>query len=134
MTGWRDVVVAAAMLGAISFASTPFAAEVSFESDLMPTLKRRCGACHITGEEPGKMALIPGQAYAALVNQPSVEAEGMLRVTPGDPGQSYLIHKLEGTHADVGGSGARMPFHQGPLPAKQILQFRDWISAGAPDN
>lgn len=108
--------------------------EVLFEQDLMPTIKRRCGACHITGDEPGKMALVPGKAYASLVGQDSVELPTMKRVAPGEPEQSYLMHKLQGTHVEVGGNGARMPFHQGPLPASQIEQIRLWIAQGAPDN
>ena len=107
--------------------------EISFEKDLMPTLKRRCAACHITGTEPGQMALVPGKAYDFLVNVDSVEAK-MKRVAPGDPGQSYLIHKLQGTHLDVGGNGVRMPFHQGPLPQGEIDRFRQWIAEGADKN
>jgi hypothetical protein len=107
---------------------------VSFEKDLMPTLKYRCGACHITGNEPGKMALVPGKAYAALVGAESVEVPSMQRVAPGDPEASYLIHKIQGTHLDVGGQGVRMPMHQGPLPSAIISQFRAWVAAGAPNN
>ena len=122
----------------ISLASTTLAAgdegtEVSFEKDLMPTLKRRCGACHITGDEPGKMALVPGKAHDHLVNADAVEV-AMKRVAPGEPDDSYLIHKIQGTHLEVGGNGVRMPFHQGPLPQKQIDQFRRWIEQGAKNN
>lgn len=108
-------------------------ASVSFDKDLMPTLKRRCAACHITGDEPGKMALVPGKAYDYLVNVDSVETD-LKRVEPGEPDKSYLIHKLQGTHLDVGGNGVRMPFHQGPLPQKMIDKFRQWIAEGAQNN
>ncbi len=110
------------------------AQEVSFEKDLMPTIKRRCGACHITGEEPGKMALVPGKAYASLVNQASVEVPDMPRVMPGNPAASYLWHKLNGTHLSVGGSGVRMPMHQPPLPAAFLAKVSAWIEQGAEDN
>lgn len=106
---------------------------VSFEKDLMPTLKRRCAACHITGNEPGKMALVPGKAYGYLVNVDSVEND-LKRIKPGAPDESYLIHKLQGTHLDAGGSGVRMPFHQGPLPQKTIDLFRQWVTEGAQNN
>ena len=109
-------------------------AEVSFEQDLLPTLKRRCGACHITGDEPGNMALVPGRAYDSIVDKTSVEAKGMLRVAPGDAKASYLFHKVQGTHLSVGGSGVRMPMHQPPLPASFIERLAAWIEAGAPRN
>ena len=107
--------------------------EVSFQKDLMPILKRRCAACHITGDEPGKMALVPGKAYGFIVDVDAV-AVSMKRIAPGDPQNSYLLHKIQGTHLDVGGSGARMPFHQGPLPNKDISNFRAWIEQGAKNN
>lgn len=106
---------------------------VSFESDLMPILKRRCAVCHITGNEPGEMALVPGKAYAYLVDVDSVET-AMKRVAPGNPDRSYLVHKLQGTHLDVGGNGVRMPYHQSPLPEAQISSIRLWIEQGAKNN
>lgn len=123
----RALVLAAGLVPAVG----ALAEDVSYKDDLLPILKRRCGACHITGQEPGNMALIPGKAYESLVNQDSVELPTMKRVQPGDPDKSYLIHKLEGTHVEVGGTGSRMPFHQGPLPKKQLTQFRAWIESGA---
>ncbi len=108
-------------------------AAISFEKDLMPTLKRRCAACHITGEEPGRMALVPGKAYGYLVGIAATELD-MKRVEPFEPDKSYLIHKLQGTHLDAGGSGVRMPFHQPPLKAALVEKFRRWIAEGAADN
>lgn len=109
------------------------APKVSFQSDLMPILKRRCAACHITGDEPGKMALVPGKAYDFIVDVDAVDV-AMKRIAPGDPDNSYLLHKLLGTHLDVGGNGVRMPFHQGPLPKKDLDNFRLWIEQGANNN
>ncbi len=79
------------------------------------------------------MALVPGKAYSHLVGVPATELD-MQRVEPFQPDNSYLIHKLQGTHLEVGGSGVRMPFHQPPLKAGLIEKFRLWIAAGAADN
>ncbi len=52
------------------------------------------------------------------------------RVEPGDPDNSYLIHKLEGTQA----VGDRMP-QGGPfLDEETIGDIRQWIADGAPNN
>lgn len=107
--------------------------QVSFRRDVVPLLKARCAGCHLTGEEPGNMQLHPQAAFRTLVNVPSMGSP-LLRVTPGAPDQSYLVRKLEGTHLDVGGRGARMPLDTGPLDPKDIALIRDWIRAGAPDN
>ena len=47
-------------------------------------------------------------------------------VAPGDPDNSYLIQKLEGT-----APGAQMPFGGTPLDPAIISNIRTWISNGA---
>ena len=107
---------------------------VSFQADLLPVLKARCAVCHMTGKEPGGMALTPDNAWPDLVSQDAFGAAGWQRVAPGDPDASYLMHKLWGSHRSVGGSGSRMPMHQPALPKSVQEQFASWILAGAPDN
>jgi hypothetical protein len=107
---------------------------VSFEADLLPVLKARCAVCHMTGKEPGGMALTPDKAWSDLVSQDALGVAGWQRVAPGDPDASYLMHKLWGSHRSVGGSGSRMPMHQPALPKSVQEQFASWILAGALDN
>jgi hypothetical protein len=49
------------------------------------------------------------------------------RVDPGDPDNSYLVQKVEGTAA-VGG---RMPLGGSRIPQEEIDLIRQWISEGA---
>src|SRR5262245_13592902 len=64
-------------------------------------------------------------AYANLVNVASRAKPGAVRVIPGDPENSYLIHKLEGRSGIV---GLRMPFSGAPfLTDGQILVIKRWI-------
>ena len=71
-------------------------------------------------------------AYANLVGVASRGKPGATRVIPGDPENSYIIHKLEG-RADI--VGVRMPRGNGPfLTAGQILVIKRWIELGAPNN
>ena len=68
--------------------------------------------------------------FASLVNTPSSQT-ALLRVAPGDPEASYLIHKVDGRAGIV---GSRMP-QGGPfLSTEQIDVIRSWITAGAPNN
>jgi hypothetical protein len=67
-------------------------------------------------------------AYSNLVNVSSRERPGILRVAPGDPDASYLIHKVEGRSGIVGG---RMPFNGPFLSGGQILVIKRWIELGA---
>lgn len=91
-------------------------------------------ACHTTvGRTPsGGLNLVHDLAYEQLVNVPSRGKPGAIRVIPGDPENSYLVHKVEGRTDIV---GRRMP-QAGPpfLTDGQILILKRWIATGAPRN
>lgn len=125
------VLTAIAMLlpSGAAFASEP----VSFAKDIVPVLRTECAVCHLTGNEAGNIALAPKVAYANLVGVPSKEST-MLRVKAGSPDESYLVHKLDGTHLNVGGKGSQMPFGAEPLDPAIRAKIRAWIKAGAPNN
>ena len=92
-----------------------------------------CTNCHTTqGRTPaGGLNLVGDAAYAQLVNVPSRGRPDLLRVSPGNPDASYLIHKLEGA-PDI--AGARMPLRGPFLTAGQVLVIRRWIALGAANN
>jgi hypothetical protein len=110
--------------------------EVSFSQQVQPILTDRCafGGCHASVSPAAGLSLSEGLAYAGTYNVPSQELPSMDRVEPGDPDQSYLVHKIQGTHLDVGGSGLRMPRGQEPLSQDQIDLIRAWIEQGARNN
>lgn len=89
-----------------------------------------CALCHTGGgsELPFSMDLTTEQAsFDSLVSVPSEQVTELLRVNPGNPDDSYLIHKLEGTQA----VGDRMP-QGGPfLDNATIQRIRGWIEDGA---
>lgn len=91
-------------------------------------------ACNCHQSSPILMApfsMKPGEGYANLVNAPSIQVRTMMRIKPGDPSQSYLWHKVNGTQAEVGGSGQIMP-STFPLNDSEKAIFERWIMAGAP--
>lgn len=132
---WHSRLYISFSIGAvwISVASASPPTTVSFRNDIVPELKVRCATCHLSGDEPGGMALHPGAAYKSLVNVPSTESN-LLRVRPGAPDQSYLFAKITGRQLDVGGKGVRMPFGENPLNPATIGKIRTWIAQGARDN
>ena len=71
-------------------------------------------------------------AYAALVSARSFEKPSLFRVAPGEPDNSYMVHKLEGGPNIL---GERMPRGGGPfLTSGQMLVIRRWIAEGAQNN
>jgi hypothetical protein len=96
--------------------------------------RRACIGCHTNvGRNPaGGLNLTHDLAYDQIVNMPSRGKSGAIRVVPGDPDASYLIHKVEGR---PGIAGVRMPFSGAPfLTDGQILILKRWIATGAARN
>jgi hypothetical protein len=108
---------------------------VSFANDIQPILSGSCAFsnCHGTNANPGgrPMVLTTGQSYANMVGVFAVELTTMQRIRAGEPDNSYLIHKIQGTHRGIGGSGERMPLSGSPLSQTQINLFRSWVAKGA---
>jgi hypothetical protein len=91
-----------------------------------------CANCHreVGGRAiAGGLVLLQGRGYSSLVNAPSANKPGAIRVIPGDPENSYLIHKLEGRSGIVGDRMPRVPPY---LSENQILVIKRWIELGAP--
>lgn len=86
-----------------------------------------CSVCHNGASAPQGLILDAQHSYMLLVNVPSTEVPSILRVDPGNPGNSYIIQKLEG-HAAVGG---QMPLGETPLSASTIAFIAQWITDGA---
>jgi hypothetical protein len=95
--------------------------------------RRACTNCHTNiGRVPaGGLNLLHDAAYDQIVNVPSFQRPAAMRVQPGDPDASYLVHKVEGR---TGISGLRMPFTPPYLADGQITILRRWIQIGAPRN
>jgi hypothetical protein len=95
--------------------------------------RQACTNCHTDAGRtpPAGMVLRSGVAYSNLVGAASSAKPGAIRVIPGDPENSYLIHKLEGRPGIV---GTPMPRGNALLSAGQILVIRRWIELGAPNN
>jgi mono/diheme cytochrome c family protein len=127
------VILTCCFTGGAAIAGTRDDKPVSFSGQIAPLFKQRCAVCHITGQEPGLLSLVPARAYENIVGQASVQSD-LTRVEPADPAQSYLYLKLTGTHLEAGGEGLRMPFAAPPLTAAQLDLMRRWIAEGALHN
>lgn len=94
-----------------------------------------CGGCH--GGSGGLSGLAScNSAHANLVDVPSSELPTMDRVEPGNPGNSWLMHKLDGTQdwftamCSGGFCGQQMPLgNELPIDVRDAIRF--WIDAGA---
>ena len=95
-------------------------------------------SCH--GDDPGKAGLyLPstGNWYKNVINVASATNPKMKRIVPGDPGNSWLVHKLTGnfcafTKDCVGKDcGKREPNGEAALPAEDFQKIVEWIRQGA---
>jgi hypothetical protein len=98
-----------------------------FSSIQANVLTPMCVGCHAGAAAPAGLRLDAGSSYALLVGVASAEVGSLRRVAPGNPADSYLIQKLEGSAA----VGARMPLGGPYLDAATIAVIRQWIADGA---
>ncbi len=133
-----NILMACACAGFLSLANAALAQisdekPIDFATQVQPIFDKSCAGsfCH-AGTSPSQgQNLEAGKSYDNIVNIPSAEAPGVMRVKPFDTENSYLYRKLEGEQADLGGSGGRMPFGKPALAADQIKLIEDWINQGA---
>ncbi len=106
--------------------------------DVQPIFSGYClfSGCHAGSSPEEGMSLGEGQTFSQVVNVAARQLPSINRVTPNQPDNSYLVHKVQGTHldVDVGGSGSRMPLGRSPLSQSDIDLIRAWIQAGAQPN
>ena len=124
----------------------------SFSADVVPIFAKNCavggGTCH--GDMPTLPYLgvpdgsvDPASILQKIVGVRSAEDPAMDFVAPGDPGQSYLMHKIDGdactlaadcaksAYPELAQCGAPMPFEAAMLPAATRDVVRAWIAQGA---
>jgi hypothetical protein len=104
-------------------------------------LVETCGStyCHHgDGSTPASRNL-SAQHIQRTLGLRSLQIPRLRLVEPGQPAQSYLLHKLAGSHsalpeclADAGTCGQRMPSPDQPLTPERIELVRQWITDGAP--
>ena len=108
----------------------PFRPQFSCIQQLVFTPTCALAGCHAAPNASQGLVLSEGISYGMLVGVPSTEtATGQIRVAPGDPDNSYLIVKLEGTDSRL--VGDRMPFGGPYLSQAEIDVIRQWILDGA---
>lgn len=100
----------------------------TLESIQVNVFDASCTVCHSGAAAPLGLRLDSVNSFTHLVGVPSVQVGSLLRVDPGDPDNSYLIRKLEGTASE----GQLMPLGGPAIPQATIDFVRQWISDGAP--
>jgi hypothetical protein len=120
-------------------ATTP---AVSFANDVMPIFGQSCAfsTCHGSTTGPANGVFLgkdPPRVYTAIVGVRGDELQTMPFVTAGDPRQSYLMRKIDGSQCALdaqctGGScQSSMPKNESLLEVAQRDVVRRWIAQGA---
>jgi hypothetical protein len=99
--------------------------QTPFERDLAPKLAG-CLGCHSADSQNG----LDLTDLWASVGEPSSQIE-MALIASGDHLQSYLWHKVAGTHSIAGGLGQRMPVGS-TWSQDDIDLLARWINLGVP--
>lgn len=120
----------------------PTKAAVSFSKDVIPVFQRSCAfsTCHGATTGPANGVFLgndPARVHAGIVGVKSGELASMNFITAGDPKQSYLMRKMDGSQCTLdaqckgGTCNGSMPKNDITLPAETRDIIRRWIVAGA---
>lgn len=110
---------------------------LSHAIDIQPIWDANCMGlgCHVV--QGGWFPNLATDAYNALLNT-NPQMATVPYVTPGEPHESYVFHKVNGTHLTAepegcgcNGVGGRMPLGMQPLPQETIDLIATWILQGA---
>ncbi len=96
--------------------------------DIQPIWDSTCISCH-DNASPSAGLDLEVDAYTNIHNVES-SLKGYDYIKGGRPDISYLFMKLDGTYADVGGSGSQMPL-SGTLDSADFDTIEIWILQGA---
>jgi hypothetical protein len=129
----------------ITYDAGPGCATVPTYAQLLSaTFVPRCsGRCHGGANSPptptspaGPIDLSASSKRDQLVNRASIHGMGLVLAVPGDPGSSFLLHKLTNNLPTDGSQGSPMPMGEAILwqmiPQTEIDAITCWIAGGAP--
>lgn len=128
MIGWGEVLTADQIQELVGFirslpegegAGEEPAEGVSFQADVLPIFEENCAGCH------GNLGGWDASSHRSVMNS----GDHAPVVAPGEPDESLLVQKLQGTHEQ----GQIMP-PSGQLPEAELQTIIEWIEAGAPNN
>ena len=122
---------------------------VTFKNDVLPIFVQSCAftTCHglMTGANNGvylgeKTGTTTTATVIGGLVKPTLVLAPMPFVTAGNPGQSFLMHKIDGDQCTFdmkctnGSCGVSMPQGDPLLPVAKRDAVRRWIAQGAKDN
>lgn len=105
--------------------------QVTLSRDVQPIFTANCvfEGCHGGSAPILDQDLSSAQrSFASIVNVPSMEVDGLMRVKPGDSANSYLFQKISQDNPQV---PTRMPQGRPNLSDGDINLIRRWIDGGA---
>jgi hypothetical protein len=90
----------------------PLEVEAFTEAEVQMLFDTECDVCHMDGRRDGTLAL-DAPFLATTLDAMSEQLRDMAIITAGDRQRSYLFHKVNDTHQQIGGAGLRMPVETG---------------------
>jgi hypothetical protein len=119
----------------------PTSPVVTFSGDVLPIFSASCAFVSCHGSETGPQGGVylgtnSALVYSNLVGVASTYLPTMPRIDPGNPGSSFLLHRVDGDACTLPGCtmaacSELMPQDSTPLPQAELLTLRAWIAQGA---
>jgi len=119
----------------------PTSPVVTFTGDVLPIFSASCAFVSCHGSETGPQGGVylgadSALVYSNLVGVASTYLPAMPRVDPGNPGNSFLLHRVDGDACTLPGCTTTecselMPQDSTALPEAELLTLRAWVAQGA---
>ena len=110
----------------------PEVLQPTFSSIYKNIFSKKCAlyTCHSSAfaKESAELDLMEETSYSSLVNVKSVTFPDILRIQPGDPDNSLLINRLDGTII------VAPPLERTSVSEDELNIIRTWIKNGALNN
>lgn len=134
----RALVASASLLGCGETAQVAADAGPPTWESVQAIIARSCAFSSCHGAARAHPRLAADLAYEALTTGRSMQDPSLRLVMPGDPSQSWIMHKLDGTMSSrpicsdaTRPCGTSMPQSSELLPAAERELIRTWIRLGA---
>jgi hypothetical protein len=108
--------------------------EVSYTADIRPIFEDKCVYCH-HADSASEVDLTSPFGPQGLIERPNSwkGSSFTLLVDPGNPDNSFILHKVSETSLDPEVEGQPMPIQIPPLSEAEIDVVANWIDTGAQD-
>lgn len=105
---------------------------ITYSDDVRPFFVAKCIACHFAGSPTHLDLVNPFSETEGVIDKPNSWRGPLTKqVVPGNPDESFLLKKIDGSVLDTATEGTPMPRQVERVTPTELANIRQWIASGA---